>query len=777
MARFRFSGFEADTSIRELRRNGYRIPIQPQPFQVLCLLLEAAGEVVSRERLRVEIWQGDHLADADQSLNIAVRKLRDALNDSPVEPTFIQTIPRVGYRFLAETQVIETRPSSSTALKDSCTTEAAPVPTLIPGGETPVRVVGMRPSTARRAMVALLLVAAAAAGYFLWQQRAGKPAQPYTVMLSRFEDATGEPDLEGAYESYLEAILAPSQVVRVASRERVGDTLKLMRKPTVARPGLPDAVEVCRRDPGIRAVVGGELRKVGNEYVLSVRLLNPVSGDVMIAKTGEATDRANLVGVLRQFAESVRLRIGDDLPPPGDSLDKATTQSLLALKCFTDGHALGRRGDWRAAEVFLREAIRLDPEFASAHIFLAWAVLNQNMNAVAEFNQHASRAMELADSASESEALFIRGSYHHLRQEPTKAIPFYEALWHRYPDHPWVTNNLTVLYRQTNQRAKWQGVVRQLPLVRPNNPSSYSENVLFCFCALEYDPNCIGKYNNKFVELVREAGTESETSLALARAAINRALDAWVRMDVRRAKEELDQAEKLVAGVLDQPGAIYTATTLALGQLALGRLRASATTLASSDIEASIRYRWEMWSPLNTGDKAYAARLVALQTGIRPHPLNVLAMLKAGAPSEASEMFSRLDKRAWATSLECISVVEGEIAYGQGRMRDSSTILESALETIPVEFAERFLGTLTLARALDAQGRTDDAIAQLELVTRGPRACGGFSQAAFWPHLRFDLMELYRKRNRLREAEAIRTELKTLLAFADENHMLRKAVN
>jgi Tol biopolymer transport system component/DNA-binding winged helix-turn-helix (wHTH) protein len=97
----RFGLFEVDLRAGELRRNGSRLKLQEQPFQVLALLLERPGEIVSREELRKRLWPEDTFVDFDHSLNAAVKRLRDALGDSAENPRFVETVARRGYRFVA----------------------------------------------------------------------------------------------------------------------------------------------------------------------------------------------------------------------------------------------------------------------------------------------------------------------------------------------------------------------------------------------------------------------------------------------------------------------------------------------------------------------------------------------------------------------------------------------------------------------------------------------------------------------------------------------------
>jgi DNA-binding winged helix-turn-helix (wHTH) protein len=97
----RFGVFEADLAAGELRKNGVKLRLQEQPFQVLACLIERAGEVVSREELRRTLWPSDTFVDFDHSLNTAINKVREALGDSASSPRYVETLARRGYRFLA----------------------------------------------------------------------------------------------------------------------------------------------------------------------------------------------------------------------------------------------------------------------------------------------------------------------------------------------------------------------------------------------------------------------------------------------------------------------------------------------------------------------------------------------------------------------------------------------------------------------------------------------------------------------------------------------------
>src|SRR5215831_15077228 len=113
--KYRFDPFEADVNAAELRRNGTRLKLQMQPFQVLLALLERPREVVTREELRLRLWPQDTFVDFDHGLNTAMAKLRDVLGDSAASPRYIETIAKRGYRFLGDVHVVEEQAAASTS--------------------------------------------------------------------------------------------------------------------------------------------------------------------------------------------------------------------------------------------------------------------------------------------------------------------------------------------------------------------------------------------------------------------------------------------------------------------------------------------------------------------------------------------------------------------------------------------------------------------------------------------------------------------------------------
>ena len=199
----RFGQFELDLRTAELYKEGKRIKLQEQPCQVLALLIERPGELVSREELRKTLWPSDTLVDFDHGVNIAINKLRDALGDSPEKPRFIETLPRRGYRFIAPViPSLECRPVRTT-VSDTCVLAAGAAATEAvrdnqqqtskPAGDS--QVVTKRATVLHVTWRKVLLAAAVlliVTGVVWWWLRA-RPRQ-YAIAVLPFKNLSPEPN-------------------------------------------------------------------------------------------------------------------------------------------------------------------------------------------------------------------------------------------------------------------------------------------------------------------------------------------------------------------------------------------------------------------------------------------------------------------------------------------------------------------------------------------------------------------------------------------------------
>src|SRR5262249_40593179 len=130
----RFGTYELDLRLGELRKNGIRVKLSGQPFQILVILLERPGDLVTREQLQQRLWPSDTFVDFDRGLNAAINRVRDALGDSAENPRFVETLPRRGYRFIAplnSSPAVVRAPSESNICPPQTATSSATLP--VPG--------------------------------------------------------------------------------------------------------------------------------------------------------------------------------------------------------------------------------------------------------------------------------------------------------------------------------------------------------------------------------------------------------------------------------------------------------------------------------------------------------------------------------------------------------------------------------------------------------------------------------------------------------------------
>src|SRR6516225_7386329 len=202
----RFGTFEVDLRAGELRKQGVKIKVQEQPFQVLAALLKQPEDVVTREELRKQIWPEDTFVDFDNSLNIAINKLREALGDSADNPRFIETLPRRGYRFIA--------PVTGNDRKELAARGPA---------------VAVRTQRRKIGLGVPVVVLVAAAGGFLWHSRQSRVlSDKDTIVLADFVNKTGDAVFDDALKQALRVELEQSPFLNVLSDRKVSETSRMM---------------------------------------------------------------------------------------------------------------------------------------------------------------------------------------------------------------------------------------------------------------------------------------------------------------------------------------------------------------------------------------------------------------------------------------------------------------------------------------------------------------------------------------------------------------------
>ena len=279
-------------------------------------------------------------------------------------------------------------------------------------------------------------------------------AEARWVLLTQFNNRTGESVYGGTLEYLLKQELADSSLVSVVSRERIRDSLRLMKMPVESPIDLKLGREICRRAGNIAAIVAGSLDKLRSGYRLKAELVDPVSGAVLATNQEEVPSGAQVLHAVRSFSYWVRGSLGEETGGyhPGEGNGEGLTPARLrALHLYSRAVENWQSGRPERVRAFLREAVKEDQNLAVAHILLAWHLRTGAEN-FEEFSHHLKQAFELAGKSSEEERLWILGSYYDLQGELDEASEYYEALLDLDPDHEFALNNMIHHY---SRKAYW----------------------------------------------------------------------------------------------------------------------------------------------------------------------------------------------------------------------------------------------------------------------------------------------------------------------------------
>jgi hypothetical protein len=260
--------------------------------------------------------------------------------------------------------------------------------------------------------VAVLLVAAVGAAYFLLHNPAPKLTDKDTIVIADFENKTGDPVFDGTLRQGLSAQLEQSPFLSLISDERIGQTLALMAKPKDSRLAPDVAREVCQRTASA-ATIEGSIASLGSQYVLNLRAVNCRTGDLLGEEQLTANGKEQVLKALGDAATALRGKLGESLAsvqkydePP----DSVTTSSLEALQAYTLGkHTTDIVNDYQAGLPLFERAISLDPNFAMAYLQIAESY--QPLGELDRCAEYARKAYLLRDRASEKEKLAISSFY------------------------------------------------------------------------------------------------------------------------------------------------------------------------------------------------------------------------------------------------------------------------------------------------------------------------------------------------------------------------------
>jgi TolB-like protein/DNA-binding winged helix-turn-helix (wHTH) protein/Flp pilus assembly protein TadD len=355
--RLAFGVFEVDLRAGELRKRGLRVRLQQQPFQVLAMLLERRGELVSREELQQALWPANTFVDFDHGLNKAINKIREALGDSAEAPRFIETVAKRGYRFLADVRVAGGRvvEPAPVAAADLPATPATPAPRRAPFGAR---------TWAIAAAFAVVLLGALAISRFHGPTSSTPPIRSLAVLPleSLSTDASQDYFADGMTDELI-SHLGQISALRVISR-----TSMMGYKHT--RKQVPEIA----RDLAVDAIIEGTVLRSGDRVRITAQLIDGVTDRHLWSDSYEGEIRNTLTlqnNVARAIADQIRVNLNPQEQAAlrgGAVLNPAAYESYLKGRFFWNKRTAN---GLTSALAYFKQAIEDDPAYARAYSGLA----------------------------------------------------------------------------------------------------------------------------------------------------------------------------------------------------------------------------------------------------------------------------------------------------------------------------------------------------------------------------------------------------------------------
>jgi TolB-like protein/DNA-binding winged helix-turn-helix (wHTH) protein/tetratricopeptide (TPR) repeat protein len=392
----RFGVFEADLRARELRKNGLKIGLQDQPFQLLSLLLEHPGEVITREELRKKLWLADTFVDFDDGLNTAIRKLRQALGDSADNPRFVETLPRHGYRFIASVEELSRSESQSakhpaTEALPAARSSRSPAFFMVVGG----------------IVVILLLIAAI---YFEARRdsrlRAANPQRIRSLVILPLANLTGDPSQDYFVDAMTDSLT--TDLAQIHELRVISGTSAMHYKGT--KKTLPEIA----RELNVDGVVEGTVFRSGDHVRITAQLVDAPADRHLWARSYER-DLRDVIRMQDEVARDIAGEIKVNLTPQEQQrLANASPVDAEAYQLYLQGQYF----ETRLTEDYLRKSVSTlqasiakDPNFAPAHAALAntYNALSTNgyappLTELPKVKAELTRALELDDGLAETHA-------------------------------------------------------------------------------------------------------------------------------------------------------------------------------------------------------------------------------------------------------------------------------------------------------------------------------------------------------------------------------------
>jgi TolB-like protein/DNA-binding winged helix-turn-helix (wHTH) protein len=393
----RFGDFHVDFRSGELRKHGARIKLQVQPFQVLQILLEHPGELVSREELQKRIWPVDTFVDFDHGLNNAVKKLREALGDNAEEPRFIETLSKRGYRFIGTIQN-----GAPAAAPQGATVVGAPTETA--AREPHPKGFQWVPALSLAVAGALVLLLGLNTGG-MRDRLFGKSTAPRIQSLAvlPLQNLSNDPAQEYFSDGMTDALI--TDLAQIGSLKVISRTSSMQYKQT--KKSLPEIA----RELNVDGIVEGTVQRSGDRVRITTQLIHGTTDKHLWANSYER-NVSNAFALERDLTQEIARAIQVQVQTPGPGpVTQPRPVNLNVLEAYFQGnyllHREGRGGGdentTKAAE-FFQQAIDADSSFAPAYLGKAQAYgsfYRQSSENLAIARKAALRAVDLDPTLSD----------------------------------------------------------------------------------------------------------------------------------------------------------------------------------------------------------------------------------------------------------------------------------------------------------------------------------------------------------------------------------------
>ncbi|HTC48261.1 MAG TPA: tetratricopeptide repeat protein [Candidatus Aquilonibacter sp.] len=363
----RFGTYEVSFQSGEVRKAGLRIRVQQQPLKLLEILLEHPGQVITREELRSRVWPDESFGDFDQALNIAIGKVRSALGDSAENPRFIETLPKRGYRFIADVTIVD-----ADARSKRQEPAAGDQPATDPGDKIPDAGLAVGPNrrvwATRWVIGVLALVIASLSILSVWRFRSRAPASTgiRSIAVLPLENLSGDASQNYFADGMTDALitdLAQISALRVISRTSVM-VYKGARKP------LPQIA----RELNVDAVVEGTVLRSGDQVRITAQLIEASTDKHIWSQSyeGELRDTLALQNrVAGAIADQIRINL---TPREQAALKNVKVVNPDAYESYLKGRYFWNKrtaDGLKVALAYFKQAIDEDPKYAQAYSGLA----------------------------------------------------------------------------------------------------------------------------------------------------------------------------------------------------------------------------------------------------------------------------------------------------------------------------------------------------------------------------------------------------------------------